>query len=280
MTTKTMTAKAGTASSEAVRSSGFMDTLASEWIKLSTLRSNHIMLGLGVTLSIAVTALVALAVGATFDSWPAAEQSVFEPITLSMVGNTFTLIILTVFGVLAVSSEYASGLIRLSLTATPRRGRTLLAKLLLVTAITFVLGMVTVIGMFLVGQAVLEVYGMPVSDLGETDAQRVVLGLGGVTPLFPIIGLSLGVILRSTAGAITTALAILWLPVIFGGMLPVWWQEHVLSLLPGSAVDSFTIGYIVESHMYPDPVVGALIAAAWLAGFIAVAWLLLERRDA
>lgn len=280
MTTETMTGTAALTSSAAGRSARFIDTLASEWVKLTTLRSTYITLVLGVVLSIAMTALVSLAVGSTFDSWSLADQMQFEPILFSMAGNVVTLISLSVFGVLAAAGEYSSGMIRLTLTATPKRGRVLLAKLLLVSSITMVLGLITVTGMFLVGQAVAEAYGMPAAGLGDADALRLVLGLGAVTPLFPIVGFALGVILRSTAGAITTVLGMLWLPIIFGGLLPSWWQENVLSLLPGSAVDSLTIAHLAESPMYSDPALGVVIVAAWLAAFVGGAYFALSRRDA
>ena len=141
MTTETMTATTSRSSSVASRKPRFFDTLASEWVKLTTLRSTYLTIGLGVLLSFGTTALVALAVGNSFDGGGigTAEEVVAEPIITSMVGNIFTLIVFSVFGVLASSSEYSSGMIRLTLTATPKRGRVLLAKLLLVTAATLVL---------------------------------------------------------------------------------------------------------------------------------------------
>ena len=280
MTTQTTTTTRPITWNDAARSPRFINTLVSEWSKLTTLRSTYITLGLGVALSIATTALVALAVGNTIDDWRAADREKFDPLMFSMAGNIFLLIVYPVFGVLAASSEYSSGMIRLTLTATPKRGRVLLAKLLLVTSVTMVLGLITVVGMFLVGQAVLGAYGVPVADFGDAGSWRVVLGLGAVTPLFAVIGLALGVILRSASGAITTVLGIVWLPVIFEPLLPMWWQENVLSLLPGPAVDSLTIGHVVDSPTYSDPVVGAAVAVAWLLAFIGGAYVVLLRRDA
>src|SRR5690606_27406912 len=117
----------------------------SEWVKLTTLRSTYLTITLGIVLSIGTSALVALAVGNSFDGSgvATAEEVVAEPIITSMVGNIFTIIAFSVFGVLVTSSEYSSGMIRLTLTATPRRGRVLLAKLLLVTGTTMVFGVVT-----------------------------------------------------------------------------------------------------------------------------------------
>ena len=258
----------------------FIDTLAAEWLKLTSLRSTYITLGLGFVLSLVATGLTALAFGSTFDGWSETQQATFEPITFAMVGNVIALIVVTVFGVLTVSSEYSTGMIRLSMIATPRRSRVLWAKLVLVFGITLAIGIATVAGMFLVGQAVLSQYDMPTASLGDADALKMVLGLGAATPLFPVIGFTLGIILRSTAGAITAALGLLWLPLVFKDLLPLWAQENILSLLPGSAVDSFTITHIVQSSTDSAPAVGVALVVAWLAGFVGVAQLLLHRRDA
>jgi ABC-2 type transport system permease protein len=107
-----------------------------------------------------------------------------------------------------------------------------------------------------------------------------VLGLGAVMPFFPLVGFALAVIFRSTAGAITAVLGFLWLPVIFGELLPLWWQEHVLSLLPGAAMDSLTVAHIEPSPTFSDPLVGAVIASAWLVGIVGAAYLTFLRRDA
>ncbi len=273
---ETMAATAPRAARASARPASFLNTLAAEWSKVATLRSTYLTLGLGLALSIATSALVSLALGSTKGDWSAD----FSPITTSMVGNIWALIVYSVFGVLVMSREYSGGMIRLTLSATPRRGRVFAAKLILVSGITLVFGLLTTVGMFLVGQAVLGAYGMPTSNLGNADAQRMVLGLGATMPFFPIAGLALGVLLRGTAGAITAVLGFLWLPVIFGEFLPRWWQEHVMSLLPGSAMDSFTLAHIEPSASNVDPVVGAVIAGVWLVAILGAAYLTLVRRDA
>jgi hypothetical protein len=197
-----------------------------------------------------------------------------------MVGNAFALIIYSVFGVMSMSGEYTSGMIRLTFTATPRRGRVFFAKLVLVSLIVLVFGLITTIGMFLLWQVILGAYGMEITTFGDADARRLVIGLGAAMPFFPLIGLALGVLLRSTAGAITTVLGLLWLPLIVGEVLPMWWRENVISLLPGTAVDSLTIAHVVDSPTYTDPAAATVIAATWLAGFIGAAYVALIRRDA
>lgn len=274
MTTETMTSTATVVSdAPAVR---FTDTLASEWIKLTTLRSTYVTLGLGFTLSIAMAALVSLAVSSIDDE----SVADFGPIIWPLAGNLFALTISAVFGVMAVSGEYSSGMTQLTLTATPRRARVFWAKLALLTPVTLGFGLVTTLGMFFVGQAVFGAYGLPVADLGDPDARRTVLGLGALMPVFPVIGLTLGVLLRSTAGAITAVLALLWLPAFLVGFFPPWWQANVFSLLPGAGVDSLVLSHIDDAPMYSDPAVGALIVVAWLAAFVGGSYLALIRRDA
>ncbi|MGE3075469.1 MAG: ABC transporter permease subunit [Dehalococcoidia bacterium] len=275
MTSATITAtKFATRGAE--RPSTFMDALISEWTKLTSLRATYITLGLGVILSIGTTAIAAVGMGASGAEWP--EQ--FDPILFSMVGNVFALITYSVFGVLVVSREYSSGTIRLTLTGTPNRGRVLAAKLLLVSSITLVYGLATTIGMFQVGQALLGAYGYPTSSLAHADARWVVLGLGVTMPFFPILGLAFGFLLRSTAGAITTVLGLLWLPQIFSEVMPVWGREHLISKLPGAGLDSTTIGQMMEAPEYSSFIAGFVIATVWFVAILGAAYFAFTRRDA
>ena len=276
MTSATMTATAPLAARVSPRPASFWNILASEWYKMATLRATHITLAVGLGLSLATTALAAVAFGASNADWP--EE--FDPILFSMVGNIFALIVYSVFGVMAVSREYSSGLMRLTLIATPNRSRVLLAKLVLVGGTTLVLGMLTTVGMFLIGQAILGAYGLPTASLADGDARWVAIGLGATMPFFPIVGVALGVLLRSTAGGITAVLGLLWLPQIVGEFLPMWARENIVSLLPGAALDSLTIGQMQYSPEYSHPAIAVACVAAWLATVIGAAFIVLRRRDA
>ena len=276
MTSATVITTTSLSTSASPRTAGFLDTLSSEWSKLISLRSTHITVALGVLLSVATTALVAVAVGSAGGDW----SKDFSPITTSMAGNVFAIIIFSVFGALASSREYPNGMIRLTLAATPNRSRVFFAKVLLVGATLVVIGVITTVAMFLVGQAVLGAYDRPTASLTDGDAQRMVFGLGVAMAFFPLIGLALGVILRSSAGAIATVLGLLWLPQIFGAIVPMWWRQHILCFLPSNGIDSLTVGHIEHSPAFSDPTIGALIAAAWLVGAMALAYLAFLRRDA
>ena len=171
-------------------------------------------------------------------------------------------------------------MIRLTLTATPRRGRVFAAKLILVNSIVLVFGVITTVGMFLVTQTILNAYGMPLAGLEDADTRGIVLGLGVAMPFFPVLGLCLAVLLRNTAGAITTVLALLWLPQIFGEVLPMWWRENVVSLLPQSGMDSLTLAHIENSPNFSEPTVAVAIVAVWLVAIVGAAYLRFVRSDA
>src|SRR4051794_13079862 len=105
-----------------------MIPIRSEWTKLSSLRATRVQLWLAVVLSPALSALAALIVGLTHHDWKPADVADFEPISFSFVGALLGGIVFAVLGVRAITAEYGSGVIRLSLTATPRRGRVVAAQ--------------------------------------------------------------------------------------------------------------------------------------------------------
>ena len=259
----------------------FAVTLRSEWTKLASLRGTPIKLALAFVLSVGLTALLALIVGATWDDASAADRATHDPAGIGLFGSLFSMIVFAVIGATAVTSEYGSGMIRLTLTATPRRGRVLAAKAAVIAAVTLVAGLVTATATFLVAQVVFAAYGVPTASLTDGDALRVVLGDGGLTPVLPVIAVALGFATRSTAGAITSVLGVVFLPWILGGVLPAWWRENALDYVPGAASEAITSGHLESAtDGLLAPGLAALVLAAWLAAFLGAAWLALERRDA
>jgi hypothetical protein len=108
-----------------------------------------------------------------------------------------------------------------------------------------------------------------------------VLGDALLTPVMPLVGLALGVALRSTAAATTSALAFVFAPAMISGLLPAWWREHALPYLPGTLSEIVVGSHLPSAPQHGPPVWGAALAlAGWLAAFLAVAWLVLESRDA
>jgi ABC-2 type transport system permease protein len=259
---------------------GFGATLASEWTKMVSTRSTYVMLGLALVLSLAMTALLSLAIGTTWNDASPATRADFEPITFSLVGLTFGGIVMTIFGVNMVSGEYSSGMIRTTLTATPKRGRVLAAKIVLIGVVAMIISLVMTFGSLAIGRAVLGAYDIPTFSLGESDVMRVIVASTLTAPLFPLIGATFAFLFRSTATPITLVLALIFLPAMFGAVFPDWWQEHILSLLPGSAADSVMMGHLSDSRMYLDTLPAAIVVVVWLVITIGAAYLTLTRRDA
>lgn len=259
---------------------GFGATLASEWTKLVSTRSTYIMLGLAVVLSIAMTALVSLAVGSTWSEWSASDRAEFEPIPLSIVGLLFGGILVTVLGVNLVASEYSSGMIRLTLSATPRRGRVLAAKVAIISLVSMVVTLIVTVGVIQTGQLIFGAYDMPTASLADSDTVRAIAAITLTAPLFPLIGATFAFVFRSIATPITLVLGLMFAPAMFGGLFPSWWQENVLSLLPGSAADSLALAHLDDSQMYLDPLPAAVVVVGWLVITVGGAYVTLIRRDA
>lgn len=257
-----------------------MIPIRSEWTKLSSLRATRVQLWLAVVLSPALSALAALIVGLTHHDWKPADVADFEPISFSFVGTLLGGIVFAVLGVRAITAEYGSGMIRLSLTATPRRERLLAAKAAVVAGVTLAGGTLMTVAMFVIAQRIFAGYGVPSAGLGDRDALRTVLATSAMSPLVPLFALSLGFMLRSTAGAITSVLGIMFVPAIVGALVPQSWQDHVLVYLPGAASDAIAFGHLPDAPHGLSPAVAALVLLGWTALFLVGALLALERRDA
>jgi ABC-2 type transport system permease protein len=151
----------------------------------------------------------------------------------------------------------------------------------MVTIISLVFGLISNMLGTWVGSPVFAAYDVPTASLSDSDTLRAIAGLTITTPVFPIIGVAVAFMLRSAAGAITAVLALLFLPSMFGGLLPSRWQEDVLAWLPGPLADSISIGFLSEDSPMTKSVWEASIGlVVWLALFLGVAWTLLNRRDA
>jgi ABC-2 type transport system permease protein len=258
----------------------FTATLASEWTKLVTIRSTWITLALSLVVSTGITALVSWATGWSWSDWSASDQAGFDPILNSLAGSMFGAILFVVLGVNLVASEYASGMIRQTMTVTPRRGRVLLAKVLVVSVVAMVAGVIVNVATFLAGQAVFAAYDVPTASLSDGDAFRsVVLGMAVTSPVLPILGIAMAFLFRSAAIAITVVLAMIFMPSFFGPLIPQRWQEDVLAFLPGNASNSIATGNLDDSPMYLDPWLAAIVLAVWMVVFIGGTNIVLNRRD-
>jgi ABC-2 type transport system permease protein len=258
----------------------FLATLRSEWTKLASLRSTAIVTGVAIAGAIALTVLLTVVVGETWSEWDPAERRAFDPLGGSLIGGIWSGILFTVLAVTVTTSEYSSGMIRQTLTATPRRGRVLAAKAAVVALFMWVAGLVSTAAMFLVAQPLLAAYGLPSAGLGDGDALRTILLTALFYPLLPVIAMALGLAGRSAVWGHVGVLVLVFAPAFLGGVLPDWFREDVLDWGPIAASDAITIGHLPDAADGLSTGLALLAVAAWLAIFLGGAWAVLERRDA
>ncbi len=257
----------------------FPRVVRSEWIKLRTLRSTWITLGAAVLVLIVAAALIANHLhGDLVDPRPGrgGDPGDRDVLTAPLRGFGVTQLVIGVLGVLAVSGEYATGMIRASLTAVPKRLPVLGAKLVVFGALAFVSMLVAAFAAFLVAQAVLGSYG---TGLSAPHAVRVLVALAGYLTLVGLLGLGIGFIVRSTAGSIATLVGILLVaPGILAALGTSWatTASHYLPLDAGQAMFADRPG----DPGTLSPGGGTLAMLVWVTVSIVAAAALLTTRDA
>ena len=154
--TDAMIALTGPDHRAAFRASTFGDVLRSEWAKLRSVRSTFWALTVTVVLGIALGAIISAAIAHGYAKFSVSQKLSWDPTGVSGTGMAIAQLAIAVLGVLCISSEYSSGMIRTSLIAVPKRGRVLAAKSLVFAGVTFVVGEVTCFVAFFVGQALIS----------------------------------------------------------------------------------------------------------------------------
>lgn len=249
--------------------------LASEWIKLRSLRSTWYTIAVAVVGMVGVSYLTSWATAAHWSQMGPAERASFSPIDRSLTGVYLAQLAIGVLGVLVISGEYATGMIRATLAAVPRRLPVLWAKLAVFAAVTLVTMLIASVVAFLGGQGLLGSHG---TGLGAPGATRAVIGVALYLTVVGALGVGLGFLLRSTAGSIATLFALLLVLPAIGHVLPSSWQHDVLPYLPGTAGSAL---YTVRAGADTlGPWTGFAVFCAWAAAALLGAAVLLRSRDA
>jgi hypothetical protein len=240
-----------------------------EWRKLRTVRSTWWIL------LIFAAGLVGVAV-LDADMGPAQPAPSYDPTQNAFGGLAVAQLVMGILGVLMLSSEFASGSIRATFAAVPRRGRVLAAKATVLAAVTLAVGEALAFAAFAAFQVAAR-HGVPHASLGQPGVLRAVLLAGAYPCLIGFIGLGLAAVIRHTAGAISAIVALVFvLPLV---LLPLGWHSAPMKFLPWMiAVNSLAAVKPVANSLSAGTGLAmlCLYAAAALA---AGGWALL-RRDA
>jgi hypothetical protein len=246
-----------------------------EWTKLRSVRSTRWSFLAAFLLTIGIGALACAVVGHHYAHMSERDKLDFHPLEVNLVGVQLAQLALGVLGVLVITAEYSTGMIRASFTAVPKRLPVLWAKIGIFGAVTFAFMLPAVLAAFFVGQAILARHHI---DIGFTGPHviRVLVGAALYLTVVGLFGLGLGAIVRNTAGGISAFAAIMFVLPPLMNVLPSSWNRAASPYLPlqaGQAILATTPG----DHL--SPWLGLLLLAGYAAAAIAVAAVLLVRRD-
>ncbi|GAA2579113.1 ABC transporter permease subunit [Actinomadura fulvescens] len=273
-----MTGASATAPASAgPRRATFGNVVAAEWTKILTVRSTFWTLLAAIIVTIGLSALLAWAFTSAYGQMSAADKAQFDPAAFGLAGINFGMVAFGVLGVLVVTGEYATGMIRTSLTAMPRRVEFLAAKALVLGVLTLVVGQLVSFASFLLSQLIFKSENINAS-LGDAGMLRAVVGGGLYLAVIALMALGIGALLRHTAGSVTTILGVLFVLPIIGQFLPGDWGRTVAKFLPSSAG-----GAVMSARPADDvlsPWTGFGVFVLYTAIVLAAAFLLFQKRDA
>ncbi|MGW1022809.1 ABC transporter permease [Streptomyces sp. NPDC002577] len=170
-----------------------IQVVRSEWTKIRSVSSTVWTLGLAAVVTIALGVLISMLSRREFEDLGGREQLSFDPTFISFAGMSLGQLAMIVFGVLVVSNEYSSGMIRTSLAAVPQRGTFLFGKVAVATLLAFVVGLVTSFVAFFLGQAAL---GEHAASIGDSGVLRAVIGGGLYMTLIAMFSMGVAAMLR------------------------------------------------------------------------------------
>jgi hypothetical protein len=218
-----------------------------------------------------------------------------DPLGTVLKGTVLGLIAVVALGTLFITAEYRRGLIRTTFAASPRRGRVLAAKAIVIGTVTFAAGLVGAAIAAPIAERKLHSGGwvssvFPVWSLTSAHGLQIVVGTAGLLAVAAILALSAGAVLRRSAGAITAVVVLVIVPLILGVVLPQGPADWLLRLTPAAAfgLQQGTPQYSQVMHTcqpyngcFPlSPWNGFAVACVWAVAALGLAMYLLRRRDA
>jgi hypothetical protein len=253
----------------------FAGILRSELCKLRSVRSTWWALAAVVVFNVAGGALLAVFLPGALS---AHEKATIDSTRVSLGGLHLSQVAIGVLGVLVITSEYGTGMIRATLAAVPQRRLMLAAKTIVFAAASVITGIAACFTAYLIFQAFLPSGDSMRTSLSDPGVLRAVTGGGLYLAVLGLFGLGLGAVIRSSAGAVAALFGVLFVPTILMSLLPGSWQDAAGRYLPMEAGETV---YSVQHQAHTLAawtgfgVFCAYAAAALIAGFA-----LISHRDA
>jgi ABC-2 type transport system permease protein len=258
------------------------DALHAEWTKLRTIAGTWWLMVGTVALTVAASAGIADSTHVSPGGPGGASQ---DPTKLSLIGVDLGQAVITVLAILAVTDEYGTGMIRVTLAATPRRAVMLGAKAVNIAGLALITGAPAVAGCLIAGRLLLPeagldpAHGYAFVSIAHGPTLRAALGSVLYLGLIALLSLGIGAVLRDTAVSTGIVLGLLYLPPLFAQLVSGPWRRHVQQIAPMTA--GLAIQATRNIHSLPiSPWAGLGVLATWAAGMLLVGLAVLKARDA
>ncbi|GAA3435246.1 ABC transporter permease subunit [Kutzneria kofuensis] len=252
--------------------------LRAEWSKFWSLRSSYYALGGMVLAMVGLGGLFSFVTASQYPKMSHAQQLMLDPAQVSLRGYAIAQLVIGVLGVLVVTGEYGTGMIRSSIAAAPRRWPVLVGKAVVFAVITLVVTEIAAFGAFFVGQAFLD--GQHIgTTIGADGVLRAVVGTGLYLTVVGLVGTGIGFVIRSTAGSVATVFGLLLVLPVLGEALPSDWGDKINPYLPSNAGQQVLV-------VHPDagatlgPWAGFAVFCGYALAALLIGGYLLKRRDA
>ncbi|MEY9994304.1 ABC-2 type transport system permease protein [Streptomyces sp. V4I8] len=250
--------------------------IRSEWTKIRSVASTVWTLSLAVVVTIALGVLISALSNSEFDNMSDRDRLSFDPTYISFAGMTLGQLALIVFGVLVVSNEYSTGMIRTSLAAVPRRGTFLASKIAVATGLALVVGLATSFVTFFLGQAML---GGHRAEIGDPGVLRAVIGGGLYMALIAMFSMGVATMLRSPMLSLGILMPFFFLVSNILGNVSA--TEKIGRYLPDQAGSKvMQVVTPVDDETPYGPWGGLGIMVLWVIAALVGGYLTLRKRDA
>ncbi|MFE7269747.1 ABC transporter permease [Streptomyces sp. NPDC057623] len=248
----------------------------SEWTKIRSVASTVWTLSLAVVVTIALGMLISALSNNEFDNMSERDRLSFDPTFISFAGMSLGQLALIVFGVLVVSNEYSTGMIRTSLAAVPQRGTFLASKIAVATGLALVVGLATSFVTFFLGQAML---GYHRAEIGDPGVMRAVIGGGLYMTLIAMFSMGVAAMLRSPMLSLGILMPFFFLVSNILGNVSA--TEKIGRYLPDQAGSKIMqVVTPVDDETPYGPWGGLAIMALWVIAALVGGYVTLKKRDA
>jgi ABC-2 type transport system permease protein len=248
----------------------------SEWTKLRSVRSTRWSLLIALVLIIGIGILACVVFESRWPHLAPHERAHFRPLRANLAGVNFAQLAFGVLGVLVMTAEYSTGMIRSSFSAVPKRLPVLWAKAIVFGLVAFVISLPAVFIVFVVGQGILSGQHINIS-ISHPGVLRALFGAALYLTVMGLFGLGLGAIIRNTAGGIAALAAIVFVLPPIMGLLPTSFSNSVDPYLPSNAGGA--VWTINPDPNTLHPWVGLALFAGYAALALVIAAGLLRGRD-